>query len=184
MPRRSIRRNFCGDWRRYSPHAKKVTDREYSVAKPGPKGENLPIGNLAIKDALMIRIATPQDLGHAVRAARKQLGLTQAQLSLAAGVGLRFIVDLGGRQAHAPSRACTARRRFTRWRIHLEWVCVKPFGHCTSDRQCARCQGGSASGLGRAHCAGPRTQDGIRVASHIYSMEDRGAVPRTAPYWV
>jgi HTH-type transcriptional regulator/antitoxin HipB len=42
----------------------------------------------------MIRIATPQDLGHAVRAARKQLGHTQAQLSLAAGVGLRFIVDL------------------------------------------------------------------------------------------
>jgi transcriptional regulator with XRE-family HTH domain len=42
----------------------------------------------------MIRIATPQDLGHALRAARKQLGLTQAQLSLAAGVGLRFIVDL------------------------------------------------------------------------------------------
>jgi y4mF family transcriptional regulator len=42
----------------------------------------------------MIRIATAQDLGHAVRAARKQLGLTQAQLSLAAGVGLRFIVDL------------------------------------------------------------------------------------------
>ena len=42
----------------------------------------------------MIRIATPQDLGHAVRAVRKQLGLTQAQLSLAAGVGLRFIVDL------------------------------------------------------------------------------------------
>lgn len=42
----------------------------------------------------MIRIATAQDLGNAVRAARKQLGLTQAQLSLAAGVGLRFIVDL------------------------------------------------------------------------------------------
>ena len=42
----------------------------------------------------MMRIATPQDLGHAVRSARKQLGLTQAQLSLAAGVGLRFIVDL------------------------------------------------------------------------------------------
>ena len=71
-----------------------VTDREYFVAKPRPTGENLPIGNLVIKDTLMIRIATPQDLGHAVRAARKQLGLTQAQLSLAAGVGLRFIVDL------------------------------------------------------------------------------------------
>ncbi|GEM_PF-169919 len=71
-----------------------VTDREYFVAKPRPTDENLPIGNLIIKDTLMIRIATPQDLGHAVRAARKQLGLTQAQLSLAAGVGLRFIVDL------------------------------------------------------------------------------------------
>lgn len=71
-----------------------VTDREYFVAKPRPTGENLPIGNLVTKDTLMIRIATPQDLGHAVRAARKQLGLTQAQLSLAAGVGLRFIVDL------------------------------------------------------------------------------------------
>ncbi len=90
----------------------------------------------------------------------------------------------GSRQAHAPPRACTACRRFTRWRIHLERVCVKPFGHCTDGRQCARCQGGSASCLGRTHGAGPRTQVGIRVASHIYSIEDRGADPRTAPYWV
>lgn len=29
-----------------------------------------------------------------MRAARKQLGLTQPQLALAAGVGVRFIVDL------------------------------------------------------------------------------------------
>jgi y4mF family transcriptional regulator len=29
-----------------------------------------------------------------LRGARKQLGLTQSQLALAAGVGLRFIVDL------------------------------------------------------------------------------------------
>jgi y4mF family transcriptional regulator len=34
------------------------------------------------------------DLGLALRAARQQLGLTQAQLALAAGVGVRFIVDL------------------------------------------------------------------------------------------
>jgi len=68
----------------------------------------------------------------------------------------------------APSRACTARRRFTRWRTHLEWVCVKPSSHCTGDRQCARCS--SASGLGRAHCAGPRTQDGIRVAPAISTL--------------
>lgn len=33
-------------------------------------------------------------LGHAVRAARKALGLTQPQLALAAGVGVRFIVEL------------------------------------------------------------------------------------------
>jgi HTH-type transcriptional regulator / antitoxin HipB len=42
----------------------------------------------------MISIRSPQQLGDALRAARKQLGLTQAQLALAAGVGVRFIVDL------------------------------------------------------------------------------------------
>lgn len=39
-------------------------------------------------------IETPQQLGEAVRSARKALGLTQPQLALAAGVGVRFIVDL------------------------------------------------------------------------------------------
>lgn len=39
-------------------------------------------------------IRSPQQLGGALRAARKQLGLTQPQLALAAGVGVRFIVDL------------------------------------------------------------------------------------------
>ena len=42
----------------------------------------------------MIHIDTIQILGQSLRAARKQLGLTQAQLALAAGVGLRFIVEL------------------------------------------------------------------------------------------
>lgn len=42
----------------------------------------------------MITIRSPQQLGHALRAARKQLGLTQPQLALAAGVGVRFIVEL------------------------------------------------------------------------------------------
>lgn len=41
-----------------------------------------------------IPIDTPLSLGHTARAARKQLGLTQPQLALAAGVGVRFIVDL------------------------------------------------------------------------------------------
>ena len=42
----------------------------------------------------MTSIRTAQQLGAALRAARKQLGLTQPQLALAAGVGVRFIVDL------------------------------------------------------------------------------------------
>jgi len=42
----------------------------------------------------MISIQSPQQLGDALRAARKQLMLTQPQLALAAGVGVRFIVDL------------------------------------------------------------------------------------------
>ena len=42
----------------------------------------------------MATIQTPAQLGLALRAARKQLGLTQPQLALAAGVGVRFIVDM------------------------------------------------------------------------------------------
>lgn len=42
----------------------------------------------------MNNIQTTAQLGDALRAARKQLGLTQPQLALAAGVGVRFIVDL------------------------------------------------------------------------------------------
>ncbi|MEO5794142.1 MAG: helix-turn-helix transcriptional regulator [Rhodoferax sp.] len=39
-------------------------------------------------------IPSPNALGQATRAARKQLGLTQPQLALAAGVGVRFVVEL------------------------------------------------------------------------------------------
>lgn len=42
----------------------------------------------------MTSIRSPQQLGGTLRTARKQLGLTQPQLALAAGVGVRFIVDL------------------------------------------------------------------------------------------
>jgi HTH-type transcriptional regulator/antitoxin HipB len=44
----------------------------------------------------MVSILTAQALGATLRAARKQLGLTQPDLALAAGVGVRFIVDLEG----------------------------------------------------------------------------------------
>ena len=39
---------------------------------------------------------TPEDFGAAIRAARKAQGLRQDQLAGAAGVGVRFIVDLEG----------------------------------------------------------------------------------------
>ena len=42
----------------------------------------------------MINIQSTQQLGQALRSARKRLGLTQSELALAAGVGVRFIVDL------------------------------------------------------------------------------------------
>lgn len=42
----------------------------------------------------MISIQNTEQLGEVLRAARKHLGLTQPQLALAAGVGVRFIVDL------------------------------------------------------------------------------------------
>lgn len=43
---------------------------------------------------MMINIHTTQQLGTTLLAARKQMGLTQSQLALAAGVGVRFIVDM------------------------------------------------------------------------------------------
>lgn len=42
----------------------------------------------------MESIQTTEQLGVALRAARKHLDLTQPQLALAAGVGVRFIVEL------------------------------------------------------------------------------------------
>ncbi|MDO8300598.1 helix-turn-helix transcriptional regulator [Lacisediminimonas sp.] len=42
----------------------------------------------------MPSIRSPEQLGDVLRAARKQLGLTQPRLALAARVGVRFIVDL------------------------------------------------------------------------------------------
>lgn len=43
---------------------------------------------------MVARIDSAIALGQAVRHARKQLSLTQPQLALAAGVGVRFIVEL------------------------------------------------------------------------------------------
>ena len=37
---------------------------------------------------------TPDDIGRLIRSTRTHLGLTQEDLALAAGTGLRFIIDL------------------------------------------------------------------------------------------
>ncbi len=42
----------------------------------------------------MTSIHSSRQLGDTIRIARKQLALTQSQLALAAGVGVRFVVDL------------------------------------------------------------------------------------------
>jgi y4mF family transcriptional regulator len=69
----------------------------------------LPIGKLveamALGDAMLpdradteekgvTTVRAVQDLGHALRQARKALHLTQSELALAAGVGVRFLVEL------------------------------------------------------------------------------------------
>lgn len=43
---------------------------------------------------MIIDITTTQNLGQALKKARKALGLTQAQLALSAGVGVRFVVEM------------------------------------------------------------------------------------------
>ena len=47
-----------------------------------------------IDDSGEVRIGSPADLGAAIRRARKAAGLTQGDLALAAGVGVRFLVEL------------------------------------------------------------------------------------------
>lgn len=37
---------------------------------------------------------TPQEIGKAVRETRKSLGVTQKDLALTSGTGLRFVIDL------------------------------------------------------------------------------------------
>ncbi|MGD9889333.1 MAG: endonuclease/exonuclease/phosphatase family protein [Halothiobacillaceae bacterium] len=68
----------------------------------------------------MTSIRSPQQLGSALRAARKQLGLTQPQLALAAGVGVRFIVDLEAGKPFAGQEHALA------WLLdlgtHWQWV--------------------------------------------------------------
>jgi len=71
-----------------------IPDRDYYVACPAGLSKHSRTGISDMQAVRMIHIDTSHTLGQSLRAARRQLGLTQAQLALAAGVGLRFIVDL------------------------------------------------------------------------------------------
>jgi HTH-type transcriptional regulator/antitoxin HipB len=51
-------------------------------------------GILSRTGKFMITIRTPEQLGEALRAARKVLGMTQSEIALVSGVGLRFVVEL------------------------------------------------------------------------------------------
>jgi HTH-type transcriptional regulator/antitoxin HipB len=50
-----------------------------------------PYGNLAMGSSLK---NTPEDIGKLIRETRKNLGVTQRNLALTSGTGLRFIIEL------------------------------------------------------------------------------------------
>lgn len=54
--------------------------------KPCRRENRFPFGNMDIVDS--------ETLGEAIRAARKRLKVTQKDLALASGTGLRFIIEL------------------------------------------------------------------------------------------
>ena len=60
-----------------------------TASRPGD-----PVGEQRVGSSAWLPINTVRELGAGLRKARKALGLTQADLALAAGVGLRFVVDL------------------------------------------------------------------------------------------
>jgi y4mF family transcriptional regulator len=63
-----------------------VPDREYFTLTEGNRCTIFPLGNIAM--------TTPSDLAADIRALRRDNGLTQAGLAAAAGVGLRFLIEL------------------------------------------------------------------------------------------
>ena len=50
-----------------------------------------PNGNFGERETLRY---TPQQIGSLIRATRKSLGVTQKDLALTSGTGLRFVIDL------------------------------------------------------------------------------------------
>lgn len=51
-------------------------------------------GNIPVRETLNMKITTSGHLGETIRAERKRLGISQRDLAMTCGTGLRFIVDL------------------------------------------------------------------------------------------
>jgi HTH-type transcriptional regulator/antitoxin HipB len=66
-------------------------DREHLQHIYQLEGRMFPYGNIF---SMATTIYTPEDLGRAVRQARRDRGLTQDDLALASGTGRRFVFDL------------------------------------------------------------------------------------------
>jgi len=112
-----------------------------------------------------IRVDTIHTLGQSLRAARKQLGLTQAQLALAAGVGLRFIVEL---EAGKPTLRLEHVLRVIKalgGEFRLSGLPTAPndpiAARSLSDADQSARPAERHQALDELGCPGPRTQDGV-----------------------
>lgn len=65
-------------------------------------------------------IATAAELGAMVRKARKEQGLTQADLAGASGVGVRFVIDLEGGKPTCELDKALKVARMLGYRLRLE----------------------------------------------------------------
>lgn len=66
-----------------------IPERDYLGAKPNKALAIFPIGNIK-----MAMKPTPEHIGELVRLTRNSMGLTQKDLALTSGTGLRFISEL------------------------------------------------------------------------------------------
>jgi len=62
---------------------------------------------------------TIQEIGQMIRESRKRLGVTQKDLALTSGTGLRFVIDLEKGKGDLPDRQGPDRPEYTGIRIAL-----------------------------------------------------------------
>lgn len=89
-----------------SPRAEKLPDRELSLESDTVVAAKFPLGNFSWcfrqNQLIYYRTGTaeetvrysPAEIGAVIRSTRKNLGVTQRDLALTSGTGLRFIIEL------------------------------------------------------------------------------------------